>query len=157
MGRERCGCALNQDLAVFIVPFALVIGGGLLALGGLYFINIRYVTSMKKAVAALVAGAIIIGVLEIILYGSAVSFFKEQQVRTSACELEGESAHPEARRGADSTIIHDAITACMEEAGYEWDGNHRHCKDAPVATNPFCYLPTSSFDRTITNIQISFE
>jgi hypothetical protein len=27
--------ALNQDLAVFIVPFTLVIGGGRLALGGL--------------------------------------------------------------------------------------------------------------------------
>jgi hypothetical protein len=66
---------LNQDLAVFIVPFALVIGGGLLALGGLYFINIRYVSSAPRAIAALVAGAVVIGVLEIILYGSAVSFF----------------------------------------------------------------------------------
>ncbi len=148
---------MNQDLAVFIAPFALVLGCGLLALGGLYFFNICYVASVKQAAAALVAGAIILVVLEIILYGSAVSFFKEQQVRTSACELEGESAHPEARRGADPTIIHNAITACMKEAGYVWDGNHRHCKDAPVATNPFCYLPTSSFDRTITNIQMSFE
>jgi len=107
--------------------------------------------------AALVAGAVIIGVLEIILYGSAVSFFKAQQVQTSACELAGESAHPEARRGADPTVIHKAITTCMIEAGYEWDGKHRHCGDAPIATNPFCYLPTDSMDRTITNIQLSFE
>ena len=148
---------MNQDLAIFVVPFALVLGCGLLALGGLYFINIRFVTSTAKAIAALATGAIVIGVLEIILAGSAVSFFKAQQVQTSACELVGESAHPEARRGADPSIIHNAITACMEEAGYEWDGGHRHCKDAPVATNPFCYAPTGPFDRTITTIQMSFE
>jgi hypothetical protein len=148
---------VNQDLAIFVVPFALVLGCGLLALGGLYFINIRFVTSTAKAIAALAAGAIVIGVLEIILAGSAVSFFRAQQVQTSTCELEGESAHPEARRGADPTIIHKAITACMKEAGYEWDDAHRHCKDASVATNPFCYLPTEAFDRTITSIQMSFE
>ncbi len=147
---------MKQDLAVFIVPFALVIGGGLLALGGL-FINIRYVSSAPRAMAALVAGAVIIGILEIILYGSAVSFFKAQQAQTSACELDGESAHPEPPRGADPTVIHEAITACMKEAGYEWDGKHRHCRDARIATNPFCYLPTASMDRTITNIQLSFE
>jgi hypothetical protein len=83
---------------------------------------------MLQAIAALAAVAIVIGVLEIILAGTAVSFFKAQQVQTSACELEGESAHPEARRDADSTIIHKAITTCMKEAGYEWDGAHRHCK-----------------------------
>jgi hypothetical protein len=45
----------------------------------------------------------------------------------------------------------------MKEAGYEWDGKHRHCKDASIATNPFCYLPVDALDRTITNIQLSFE
>ena len=105
----------------------------------------------------MVAGAVIIGVLEIILYGNAVSFVKAQQVQTSACELAGESAHPEARGGADPTDIHKAITTCMIEAGYEWDGEHRHRGDAPIATNPFCYLPTDTMDRTITNIQLSFE
>ncbi len=79
--------ALNQDLAVFIVPFALVIGGGLLALGGL-FINIRYVSSAPRAMAAPVAGAVIINILEIILYGSAVSFFKAQQAQTDLLQLE---------------------------------------------------------------------
>ena len=86
-----------------------------------------------------------------------MSFFKAQQVRTSACELEGESAHPEARRGADPAVIHETITACMKEAGYEWDGKHRRRGDAPIATNPLCYLPIDSVDRTITNIQLSYE
>ena len=148
---------MDQDLAVFIVPFALVIGCGLLALGGLYFINIRFVTSATKAIAALAGGTIVIDVLEIILASSSVSFLKAQQVQTSSCELDDESSHPEARRGADPTILHKAIVACMNEAGYEWDGAHRHCKDTPIATNPFCYLPTGSFDPTIANIQMSFE
>ena len=126
-------------------------------LGGLYFIDIRYVSSAPRAIAAPVAGAVVIGFLEVILYGSAVSFFKAQQVRTSARELEGGSAHREARRGADPAVIHETITACMKEAGYEWDGKHRRRGDAPIATNPLCYLPIDSMDRTITNIQLSFE
>jgi len=148
---------LNQDLAVFIVPFALVIGCGLLAAGGLYFINIRFIASLRVAVAAIIAGGLVLGVLEIILYGSSVGFLKAQQLQTSACELEGESAHPEARRGSDPEIIKKTIIACMSEAGYDWDGEHRHCKDAPVATNPFCYVPAAGFDRTITKFQMNFE
>jgi hypothetical protein len=148
---------MNQDLAVFIVPFALIIGCGLLAAGGLYFMNIRFLENARYAMASLAAGALILGVLEIILYGSSVGFLKEQQLKTSLCELDAESAHPEARQGADPAILHGAITGCMKEAGYEWDGGHRHCKEAPVATNAFCYMPLASFDRTITGFQMNFE
>jgi hypothetical protein len=148
---------MNQDLAVFIVPFALVISCALLAGGGLYFINIRFLKSAGVAVASLAAGVAILGVLEIILAGSSVAFFKAQQVQTSACELDGESAHPESRLGKDEKTIHEAILACMKEAGYEWNPSHRHCREAQVATNPFCYLPTGSFDRAITTIQMQFE
>jgi hypothetical protein len=148
---------MNQDIAVFIVPFALIIGCGLLAAGGLYFINIRFLKDGRYAVASLIAGAVILGLLEIILYGSSVGFLKEQQLKTSLCEFDAESAHPEARQGANPQVIHNAITSCMKEAGYEWDGKHRNCKDAPVATNAFCYVPTDSFDRTITTFQMSFE
>lgn len=148
---------MNQDLAVFIVPFALIIGCGLLAGGGLYFINIRFLKDARYAVASLASGAIILGVLEIILYGSSVGFLKEQQLTTSLCELDAESAHPEARQGANPEVLHKAITGCMRQAGYEWDGAHRHCKDAPVATNAFCYIPVAAFDRTITGFQMNFE
>lgn len=148
---------MNQDLSVFITPVALVIGCALLAAGGLYFIDIKFAKTRTQAIAALVTGGVIIGVLEIILAGSSVSFFKAQQVQTSACELEGESAHPEARLGGDARIIHKHILACMREAGYEWAPEHRNCKDAPVATNPYCYLPLGSFDRTVTAFQLRFE
>jgi hypothetical protein len=148
---------MNQDLSVFITPFALVIGCALIAAGGLYFIDIQFLRSRSQAIAALVAGGLVIGALEIVLAGSSVSFFKAQQVQTSACELEGESAHPEARLGGDATIIHKAILACMQDAGYEWSPGHRNCTDAPVATNPFCYLPTGGFDRAVTAFQLRFE
>jgi hypothetical protein len=72
-------------------------------------------------------------------------------------ELQGESAHPEARQGSDPAVLHKAITAFMKEAGYEWVGQHRQCKDAPVATNPYCYLPEGSFDRAITSLQLSLQ
>jgi hypothetical protein len=148
---------VNQDLAVFITPAALVIGCALIAAAGLYVIDIRFLRNRTQAIASFVAGCFILGVLEIILAGSSVSFFKAQQVQTSECELEGESAHPEARRGVDAEIIQKHIVTCMQEAGYEWTTLHRGCKTAAVATNPYCYLPTGWFDRTITTIQLYFE
>jgi hypothetical protein len=148
---------MNQDLAVFITPFGFMIACALIAGGLLYFIDIKFLRSQAQAIAALVAGAAILGVLELILAGSSTGFFKAQQVQTSACELEGESAHPEARQGADSDVIRKHIVMCMQESGYEWAAEHRHCKEAPVATNAYCYLPTDSFDRTITSMQLAFE
>jgi hypothetical protein len=148
---------LNQDLAVFFVPFGLIISCALLAGGGLYFINIRFLQSGRAAVAAITAGALVLIMLEIILYGSSTGYFKAQQLATSACELEGESAHPEARQGVNENVIRQTILACMKEAGYEWRGDHRHCVDAPVATNPFCYQPLEAFDRAITDFQMKFE
>lgn len=148
---------MNQDLVVLLVPFALIIGCGLLAAGGLFFINVRFLKDARYAIASLVGGAFILGVLEIILYGSSVGFLKEQQLKTSLCELDAEGAHPEARQGADPNVLYKAITSCMREAGYEWDGTHRHCKDAPVPTNAFCYIPAASFDRVIIGFQMNFE
>jgi hypothetical protein len=148
---------MNQDIGVFLVPLLLVLGCVLLTGGGLYFFDIRFLSSARKAAAALAGGALILGLLEILLYGGATAFFNAQQLQTSACELEGESAHPEARLGAGAAVLHQAITSCMSDSGYQWLGEHRHCKDAPVATNAFCYLPKDSFDRTITSFQMSFQ
>jgi len=148
---------MNQDLAVFITPAALVIGCALIAAGGLFFIDIRFLRTRAHAIASLVAGSVILGVLEIVLAASSVSFFKEQQVRTSECELEGETAHPEARLGVASDVIQKDIIACMQAQGYEWNDHHRGCKEAAVATNPYCYLPTDLFNRTVTSIQLRFE
>jgi hypothetical protein len=148
---------MNQDLAVFITPFGFLVACALIAGGMLYFIDIKFLRSQAQAIGALVAGAAILGALELVLAGSSTGFFKAQQVQTSECELQGESAHPEARLGADAEIIRKHIVACMKEAGYEWSAEHRHCKEASVATNAYCYLPIDGFDRAITSMQLSFE
>lgn len=148
---------MNQDMAVFLVPLLLSVGCILLTAGLLYFVGFEFLKNRLQAIASLLGGAAILAILQILLYGSATAFFNEQQLQTSACELEGESAHPEARLGADPEALRKAITGCMKTAGYEWIGEHRHCKDAPLATNSFCYLPADSFDRTITSIQMNFQ
>ena len=67
---------------------------------------------------------------------------KAQQIQTSACELEGETAHPSDRRDDSGKVIFKHIVGCMKTAGYMWTNEHKHCQDAPVATNPLCYFPT---------------
>ncbi len=42
----------------------------------------------------LLGGLVMVAGGEIAVTGSSTSFFKAQQVQTSACELEGETAHP---------------------------------------------------------------
>jgi hypothetical protein len=148
---------MNQDLSVFITPAALVVGCALIAGGGLYFIDIKFLKNSLQAIGALVLGALIIGLLEIVLAGSSTAFFKAQQVQTSACELEGEAAHPEERNSSATEKTHKHIVACMKEFGYEWATEHKHCKEALVATNAFCYLPIDGFNRAVTNVQMQFE
>ena len=148
---------MNQEMAVFLVPLLLAVGAVLTTGGGLYFFGIHFLANARQAGAALAGGLVIFAILEILLYGSATAFYNAQQLQTSDCELQGESAHPEARQGTDPAALHKAITGCMKEAGYEWVGQHRQCKDAPVATNPYCYLPEDSFDRAIASLQLSLQ
>jgi len=37
------------------------------------------------------------------------------------------------------------------------DHGAQSCKEAPVATNPFCYLPVRFFDRVVIELQMKFE
>jgi hypothetical protein len=148
---------MNQEMAVFLVPLLLAVGAVLTTGGGLYFFGIQFLANARQAGAALAGGLFIFAILEILLYGSATAFFNAQQLQTSDCELSGESAHPEARSGGDPKVLHEAITACMKQAGYDWVGEHRQCKDAPLATNPYCYLPQDAFDRAITSLQLSLQ
>ena len=52
--------------------------------------------------------------------------------------------------------MHDHIVRCMNGSGYEWTTDHARCKKAPLATNPFCYLPRQLFDRLVTEFQMEF-
>ena len=133
------------------------IGSILAAAGGLYFIDIKFCKDWFQAMVMLVGGLLMVAGGEIAVTGSSTSFFKAQQVRTSQCELEGEGAHPNERRDDSERVIFKHIVGCMKTAGYMWTNEHKHCQDAPVATNPLCYLPDGTFARTITTAQVAFE
>ena len=111
------------------------IGSALTAAGGLYFINIKFCKDPVQAIAMLLGGLVMVAGGEIAVTGSSTSFFKAQQIQTSACELEGETAHPTDRRDDFSgRVIFKHIVGCMKTAGYMWTNEHKHCQDAPVAT-----------------------
>ena len=94
---------------------------------------------------------------EIAVIGSSMSFFKAQQARTSICELEGGGAHPDKRRDDSEGVMFKHIVGCMKSAGYVWTTSHIHCREAPVASNPLCYLPNAAFARMVTSSQTAFE
>jgi hypothetical protein len=65
------------------------------------------------------------------------------------CRLDAEAALPEERH-KDSPVMQNTIIACTKRSNYEWTPGNTRCKEAPVATNPFCYLPRHGFDRVAT-------
>lgn len=138
-----------------MILILVYIGCILASLGGLYFLDVRVLRRRTSALAALAAGVLLAGSAEAALVGSSSSFFKAQQISASACELEGESAHPDQRRADPGKVIHMHIRDCMTTAGYAWESEQERCKEAPVATNPFCYLPNNAFMRAITGVQIA--
>ena len=119
------------------------IGSALTAAGGLYFINIKFCKDPVQAIAMLVGGLVMVAGGEIAVTGSSTSLFKAQQIQTSADD--------------SGKVIFKHIVGCMKTAGYLWTNEHKHCQDAPVATNPLCYLPDGTFARTITTAQVAFE
>jgi hypothetical protein len=135
----------------------IFVGVALAAAGLLSLLDVQFKVSKVTAVAAFVGGMTMVVGAEAGLIGSSSSFFKAQQIQTSACELNGESAFPESRRLDPEHLIRTYILGCMAHAGYAWTTDHEHCKEAPLATNPLCYLPTGAFDRAVTRVQVAFE
>jgi hypothetical protein len=148
---------MDQDISVFVAPWALILGGGLIATAGLTFFNHHFYRTKLQAAFAFAGGVAILGMLEILFVSSSGAFFQRQKVVVSECELEGETAFPEQRAVRDSSDIRKAIVGCMSKAGYEWASDHYNCRKAPVAMNAYCYIPTALFNRAITNIQLKFE
>jgi hypothetical protein len=139
-----------------MVLILVYIGCVLVVTGGLYFMDVKFLKHKGSAVAAVGCGLLLAGSAEAALVGSSSSFFKAQQIRTSACELEGETAHPEHRGGDRGKVIHHHIRDCMKAAGYDWTSEQEHCREALVATNPFCYMPSNVFERMVTGAQVTF-
>jgi hypothetical protein len=149
---------MNEDISAFIVPLTLVLGGGLLALGGLSFIGVDYFDSKFKSRVAFAVGLAFIVATELIFVTSSSSgrYFAGIKIDVTDCELDAETRLPEERH-KKSKIMHDDIVACMVKLGYEWSGDHDHCREAEIATNSFCYLPTRPVARAIVKFQTAFE
>lgn len=149
---------MNEDIAAFVVPLTLILGAGLLALGGLSFIGVDYFDSKLKSRVAFAVGLAFLVATELVFVTSSSSgrYFAGIKIDVTDCELDGETRLPEERH-KNSRVLHDDIVRCMARLGYEWNADHDHCKEAQIATNSFCYLPTRPLARAIVRFQTAFE
>src|ERR1700736_6030089 len=148
---------MDQDLTIFLAPVFIIVGGGLVAFGGLTLFGLDLVfKTNSQAILGICAGFVLLGALDIRFFGSSSSFFENQKVVVSYCHVVAETANP-GQRGSQSDAINKSIAACLSKEGYEWSPEHRRCKEAPLAMNAYCYLPTTFFSRSITNFQLLFE
>ncbi|WP_159727530.1 hypothetical protein [Methylosinus sp. Ce-a6] len=149
---------MNEDIAAFVAPLTLMLGGGLLALGALSFIGIDYFGTKFKARVAFAIGLAFIVATELVFVTGSSSgrYFSGLKTDVTDCELDGETRLPEERH-KNSRVLHDYIVGCMERLGYDWNAEHEHCKEARIATNSFCYLPKRAVARAIVRFQTAFE
>ena len=153
---------MSADLAALIMGATFVLGFMMVIVGGVSFMKshlVLFQTRSKLAQGVIFAAAAFMFVAGMTVHftGSTnTAFLRGQRQQTSACELSSESAHPNERFGHAGVIGGD-IVACMSAAGYDWTQELAQCKEAPVATNSYCYLPKAGFDRTITLAQLAFD
>jgi hypothetical protein len=150
---------VNEDIATFIVPATLLLGGALVAAGLLSFLDLNFFKTKIRAKVGLAAGLLFIIASEMLFMTSSQSgrFFGGQKATVTDCELDAETAFPLERQKEKSEAIHNYIVQCMDKLGYDWTVEHDHCREAPIATNAFCYLPKRAFDRTLVAFQMKFE
>jgi len=133
------------------------VGSALAAVGALHFLGVSPRKDKAQAVAALGLGLVLVAGGEVAVTGSSASFYKAQQAQTSQCELAGETAHPAQRRSDAGRVIFSHIVGCMKAAGYDWTTAHQHCQEAPLASNPLCYMPSGALAYAVTAAQVQFE
>jgi len=140
-------------MIAFVAPLTLALGAGLLAAGILSLLDIHFFETRLADRAALAGGLSLIVVAELIFASSDMSmrFLNGQRSDVLECRLDAETASPEERH-KDSPLMQINIIECMKRFGYEWAPSGARCKQATVATNPFCYLPSRRFDRPVTKL-----
>ena len=131
------------------------VGSILTAAGGLYFIDIKFCEDWFQAVVMLVGKLLMVAGGEIAVTGSSMSFFEAQQARTASWRAKARIRTSGAT--ISEGVIFKHIVGCMKSAGYVWTTSHIHCREAPVASNPLCYLPSAAFARIVTSSQTTFE
>lgn len=150
----------EQSAFFMIVGFTLglfvIVAGGVAFSGGAAALK-QTRDSLSPGIVFAAAGLIFVAGISVHFTGSSnTAFLKGQMARATQCELEGESVHPDSR-GGKTGVIARHIVSCMASAGYDWSETASRCQDAPVATNGYCYVPATWFDRTITTAQLAFD
>lgn len=146
-----------MEMIAFVAPVTLILGAGLFDAGLLSFLDVHFFETRLAERVAFAAGLAFIVLSELIFTSSDMSmrFLNGQRSFTLECRLDAETALPDERR-KNSPLMQKRIIECMNGLGYEWAPNRARCKEATVATNPFCYLPSRAFARVITEILMLF-
>ncbi len=153
---------MSADMTALIMGTAFVLGFSLVILGGIGFMKNQPVlfntrSKLAQGVVFAAAGFMFIAGMTVHFTGSTnTAFLRGQRQQTSACELSSEAAHPYERGGSSGVIGRDIIS-CMQAVGFVWTPEAAQCKEAPVATNSYCYLPKARFDRAVTLAQLAFD
>ena len=147
--------------AIMMMTF-FVLGAIMIVQGGVGFMQSNLVlldTNSKLAQTTIfsVAAFMFVAGISVHFTGSSnTAFLKGQMAQTSRCELESEAANPSAR-GGSTGVIGRQIVACMQKSGFDWIDQAPLCREAPMATNGYCYQSASWFGRAITNAQLAFN
>jgi hypothetical protein len=128
---------MENGLAAFFAPMTLLLGGVLVALGALSFLDLNFFKTQLRAKVALAAGLAFLLATEAMFLTStgAGRYFSGLRLDVTDCEYRVEEAFP-LERGKPGRVISDNIKACMDELGYDWStdpsalpggrGRHQH-------------------------------
>ncbi|HXY58760.1 MAG TPA: hypothetical protein VEH76_09270 [Methylocystis sp.] len=143
-------------MIAFVAPLTLALGAGLFSAGLLSFFDIHFFNKRSAARAAFAGGLALLVLTEFIFAASGTRFLNGQRSDLLECRLEAETALPNERHKS-SLAIHAHVARCMNGFGYEWTMAQARCREEPVSTNPYCYLPKGLFDRAATELQMMLE
>jgi hypothetical protein len=149
---------MNDGVAGMIAALTLLISCGMIAIGVLSFFNYQYFKTKFLNRASLPFGLALLLVTEAVFMttGVAARYLSGQKNDVTECEYQVEQAYPQERR-TNPALVRGEIVGCMDRVGYEWTTEHNNCKEAPLATNAFCYLPKDVVSRVIVSFQTKFE
>jgi len=149
---------MDNVLASFFAPITLLLGGGLVALGFLSFLDLNFFKTKLRAKVAFAVGLAFLFATEAMFLTSsgAGRYLAGLRLDVTDCEFKVEEAFP-LERGKPGHVISDNIKSCMDELGYDWSIDHPHCEEAKLATNTFCYSPRAPLAHAIVAFQMKFE
>ena len=149
---------MNEGIAPFLSPLTLIIGGGLLAVGLLSLLDLHFLKTKTQGKIALVLGLAFLLATEgmFVTSGASGRYLEGQKIDVTDCEYQIERDFPSERRD-NPKLIEQKIRICMDQLGYDWSDDHKHCQEARLSTNVFCYMPRAAMQRNIVAFQMQFE